>query len=278
MKGEVQILSVDASQGREWHHVVLSLVSTNAKRAGFLKNSRRQCVSLSRAMRTMTLIGHPSLLATLPPMRAFAAAAGQELQALANANGEGRSESGGPSKPHWKRAARTDDRTTSSSAQELLWSTCARPDWRRRSYTPRGDVDVMCTKRPVTAQSRLAEPEDGRSKQRQRYLAPSGVDFFHQHSIIRQPQHDQAQPPHQSQSVSGIDRRYKRGEGLSRRRFTTGWDVNDSMPQRQASGADAHANTRREVQSGATASTDTLDLRWKLNANKRPHWHSRNRP
>ena len=192
--------------------------------------------------------------------------------------GEGRSESGGPSKPHWKRA-RTDDRTTSSSAQELLWSTCARPDWRRRSYTPRGDVDVMCTKRPVTAQSRLAEPEDGRSKQRQRYLAPSGVDFFHQHSIIRQPQHDQAQPPHQSQSVSGIDRRYKRGEGLSRRRFTTGWDVNDSMPQRQASGADAHANTRREVQSrGATASTDTLDLRWKLNANKRPHWHSRNRP
>ena len=232
----VQILSVDASQGREWHHVVLSLVSTDAKRAGFLKDSRRQCVSLSRAMRTMTLIGHPSLLATLPPMRAFAAAAGQELQA----NGEGRSESGGPSKPPWKRT-RTDLTTSSSS-------------W-------------------------LAEPEDGPPKQRHRFLAPSDIDDHHQYTS--RIQYTKAQPPHRSQSVSGIERRYERPEGLSRRRFTTGWDMNNSMPQRQASGADSHASIKREIPSASTPSTDALDLqdlRWKLNANKRPHWHSRNHP
>lgn len=75
----VEILSVDASQGREWDHALLSLVSTDARRAGFLKSSRRQCVALSRAKRTMTLIADPSLLAVLPPFRAFAEATGHDF-------------------------------------------------------------------------------------------------------------------------------------------------------------------------------------------------------
>jgi len=66
-----EALTVDAAQGREWDHVILSVVGSNPQRLGFLRDVRRQCVALSRAMRTMTLVAHPDVVQKLPAMACF---------------------------------------------------------------------------------------------------------------------------------------------------------------------------------------------------------------
>jgi len=71
-----EALTVDAAQGREWDHVILSLVGSNPQRLGFLRDVRRQCVALSRAMRTMTLVAHPDVVQKLPAIASFCRAEG----------------------------------------------------------------------------------------------------------------------------------------------------------------------------------------------------------
>ena len=70
-KKNAEALTVDAAQGREWDHVILSLVGSNPQRLGFLRDVRRQCVALSRAMRTMTLVAHPDVVQKLPAIACF---------------------------------------------------------------------------------------------------------------------------------------------------------------------------------------------------------------
>ena len=74
LEGNAEALTVDSSQGREWDHVILSLVSSDPMRLGFLKDRRRQCVSLSRAMRTLTLVAQPEVVKRLPAMATLLAA------------------------------------------------------------------------------------------------------------------------------------------------------------------------------------------------------------
>lgn len=73
----VEVLTVDASQGREWDHVVISLVSVEVR--GSVTDARRQCVMLSRAKETLTLIGHPEVVALLPALADFRAACVADL-------------------------------------------------------------------------------------------------------------------------------------------------------------------------------------------------------
>ena len=63
----MEVLTVDSSQGREWDHVVLTLVRTEVD-GTFVKDPRRQCVSMSSAKCTMTVVGNPEAIAALPPM------------------------------------------------------------------------------------------------------------------------------------------------------------------------------------------------------------------
>merc|ERR1712059_35827 len=54
------VVSVDASQGSEADHILLSTVRSNSKRdVGFCADQRRLCVGLSRAKSTLTVVGDP---------------------------------------------------------------------------------------------------------------------------------------------------------------------------------------------------------------------------
>ena len=66
---QVDVLTVDASQGREWDHAIISLVSVEVQ--GSVRDPRKQCVMLSRAKCTVTLIAHPCVVATQPLLAAF---------------------------------------------------------------------------------------------------------------------------------------------------------------------------------------------------------------
>jgi hypothetical protein len=76
--GRWDIKTVDAYQGREARHVILSLVRTGAagaSGAGFLGDARRANVALSRAAGTLTVVGKHAAWAAMrdaPLMRAFA--------------------------------------------------------------------------------------------------------------------------------------------------------------------------------------------------------------
>jgi cold shock CspA family protein len=83
-----EALTVDSSQGREFDHVVLSLVSTDPRRSGFLKDRRRQNVALSRAMRTLTLVAHPRVVDELEAMSIFCKAARGEMPSTSRAERE----------------------------------------------------------------------------------------------------------------------------------------------------------------------------------------------
>ena len=72
---DVELLSVDSAQGREWKHVVFSTVTTDPRRARFVRDPRRLCVALSRAKRTLTLVSHPAIVAGVPVLGALRAAA-----------------------------------------------------------------------------------------------------------------------------------------------------------------------------------------------------------
>jgi len=59
------VLSVDATQGSEADHVILSTVRSNEKgELGFCADPRRLCVALSRAKETLTIVGDPSCMRT----------------------------------------------------------------------------------------------------------------------------------------------------------------------------------------------------------------------
>ena len=66
----VEAMTVDGSQGREWDHVFLSLVRTE-RDGTFVNDPRRQCVAMSRAKLSMILVAHPALAAALPHLRRF---------------------------------------------------------------------------------------------------------------------------------------------------------------------------------------------------------------
>jgi len=67
----IEAMTVDASQGREWDHVIVSLVVSEPGRLGFVKDLRRQNVAMSRAKRTLTLVGSPSVARELPAWADF---------------------------------------------------------------------------------------------------------------------------------------------------------------------------------------------------------------
>jgi hypothetical protein len=69
--GQVELLNVDAAQGREWDHVVLSTVSDCSKRVSFISNRRRLCVALSRAKKTFTLVANPVIMSCVPQLAAL---------------------------------------------------------------------------------------------------------------------------------------------------------------------------------------------------------------
>lgn len=59
------VLSVDATQGSEADHVILSTVRSNDKgELGFCADPRRLCVALSRAKETLTIVGDPVCMRT----------------------------------------------------------------------------------------------------------------------------------------------------------------------------------------------------------------------
>ena len=59
--------------------VILSLVSDNPCRLGFFQDPRRQCVALSRAKRTMTLVSNLQVAASVPALVSFCREAGVKL-------------------------------------------------------------------------------------------------------------------------------------------------------------------------------------------------------
>lgn len=59
----VQVLTVDAAQGSEAAHVILSPVRSNSSnKIGFVENPRRLCVAISRAQESFTVVGNGSML------------------------------------------------------------------------------------------------------------------------------------------------------------------------------------------------------------------------
>lgn len=59
------VVSVDASQGSEADHILLSTVRNNAKGdLGFCSDNRRLCVALSRAKATLTIVGNPGCMSS----------------------------------------------------------------------------------------------------------------------------------------------------------------------------------------------------------------------
>jgi len=75
------VLSVDATQGSEADHVVLSTVRSNDRgEVGFCGDRRRICVAISRARSTLTIVGDPSCMCTGPWARVVDAAELQEAE------------------------------------------------------------------------------------------------------------------------------------------------------------------------------------------------------
>lgn len=59
--------------------VILTLVSNNPNQLGFFEDTRRQCVALSRAKRTMTIVTNLQVAASVPALASFCQAAGVKL-------------------------------------------------------------------------------------------------------------------------------------------------------------------------------------------------------
>ena len=66
----VSVLTVDASQGQEFEHVVLSC-TVDGSRWSFLHDQRRMNVALSRAKKTLDIVCHENLLSNLPAIVAM---------------------------------------------------------------------------------------------------------------------------------------------------------------------------------------------------------------
>ena len=81
VSSEVEVLTVDASQGQEFDHVVLSCVVDGA-RPSFLRDNRRMNVALSRAKKTLDIVCHASLPSNLPVIAAMQTAASGGIVAL----------------------------------------------------------------------------------------------------------------------------------------------------------------------------------------------------
>lgn len=71
----VRVLTVDSSQGQEFDHVILSIVTSDKNRLGFVKDVHRLCVGLSRAKRSLVLVAHPDVVAAIPALKTLRAAA-----------------------------------------------------------------------------------------------------------------------------------------------------------------------------------------------------------
>ncbi|CAK9087189.1 Helicase required for RNAi-mediated heterochromatin assembly 1 [Durusdinium trenchii] len=60
--GSIKVATVDASQGSEAPHIILSTVRSNGNQSiGFASNPRRLCVAISRAQKTLTVFGNASV-------------------------------------------------------------------------------------------------------------------------------------------------------------------------------------------------------------------------
>ena len=64
----LQVVTVDAAQGSEAPHIVLSTVRSNSARSiGFAHNPRRLNVAISRAQKTLTIVGNKDVFNTSQP-------------------------------------------------------------------------------------------------------------------------------------------------------------------------------------------------------------------
>ena len=74
----IEVMTVDAAQGQEFDHVVLSCVVSGTNRS-FLEDNRRMNVAISRAKRTLDVVAHPALAGRLTAVAALetSAAGGQ---------------------------------------------------------------------------------------------------------------------------------------------------------------------------------------------------------
>jgi hypothetical protein len=72
---EAVVITVDASQGQEYDHVVLSCV-VDGNRRSFLEDRRRMNVALSRAKLSLDVVMHPSLPRRISELQAVTAKAG----------------------------------------------------------------------------------------------------------------------------------------------------------------------------------------------------------
>jgi hypothetical protein len=72
------VITVDAAQGQEYDHVVLSCVVNGSKRS-FLEDKRRMNVALSRAKLSLDVVMHPSMSKRIPALKT--------VQTEADANG-----------------------------------------------------------------------------------------------------------------------------------------------------------------------------------------------
>jgi superfamily I DNA and/or RNA helicase len=77
----IEIMSVDAAQGQEFDHVVLSGVVSGDRR-WFLEDRRRMNVALSRAKVSLDVVAHPSLLSRNDALAAAQASAAGDTVAL----------------------------------------------------------------------------------------------------------------------------------------------------------------------------------------------------
>ena len=59
-KERVEVFSVDSAQGQEFDRVILSCVVSGQQRS-FLEDRRRMNVAISRAKKTLDVVGHPTL-------------------------------------------------------------------------------------------------------------------------------------------------------------------------------------------------------------------------
>lgn len=67
---DINVMTVDAAQGQEFEHVVLSCVVDGTKRS-FLEDHRRMNVAISRAKRTLDVVAHPVLTGRLAAVAAL---------------------------------------------------------------------------------------------------------------------------------------------------------------------------------------------------------------
>ena len=75
------VITVDAAQGQEYDHVVLSCVAGGSKRS-FLEDRRRMNVALSRAKLSLDVVMHPSLSKRIPALKTVQTGAGVEEIAI----------------------------------------------------------------------------------------------------------------------------------------------------------------------------------------------------